>query len=340
MLTRILPLALVALFATKTRAEGVDKRLLPATELSLPRFHAGTLEADSKQPDFVFDREQALWILGGTSLWVWKPVERKLRRMKLHDPQSDGTPLAALATDGINLFASSKATVYQVAPGDGRVFRYPRVPAAGKRAPRFIGRGDDFWWLPGEALLKLDRYGKKLAPRGDAGFLAKAGRIAYAAEQGTLFWTEGKTLMRGRPDGKAPPKGVFSAKHPLLDVQAEGGHLVAHTAHTVLRLSHTGAVLQSIPVEGRRRLVRMHVGEDRHAYLFGDQLLEVYELATKTATRYALPLDENEKIGRLALAWPLMAVVADGAVRVFRLGDDDAGERVSSPGSNLDREQE
>jgi hypothetical protein len=336
MLTRILALTLAVLFTPTTRAAGVDGRLLPATELSLPRFHAGALEADSKEPEFLFDHEQALWVLGGSSLWVWRPLERKLSRMKLHDPRSDGTPLSALGTDGINLFASSKATVYQVTPTDGRIFRYPRIPATGKGAPRFVGRGDDFWWIPGDALLKLDRYGKKLAPRGDAGFLAKAGRLAYVAEQGALFWTEGKRLMRGRPDGKAAPKAVFSAKHPLLDVQAAGGHLIAHTAHTVLRLSHSGTVLQAIPVEGRRRLVRMHVGEDRHAYLFNDQLLEIYELATKTATRYALPLDEGEKIGRLTLAWPLAAVVADGAARVFRLGDDTP--KTDSRPSDLEQE--
>lgn len=313
---------LTLLFVAAVAASGAPAdKLLPATEIGLPRYHESTMESDLKAPEFLFDRDHHLWILGKTALWQWRPDERKLSRMTLHQPKSDGSTLARLATDGINLFASSRSTVYQVIPGDGRVFRYPSASATG--APRFVGFGDDFWWLAGTRLFKLDRYGKTLASRGDASWVAKAGASAYFPETRNFYWTLGKKLVRAKLDGTAEPRAVFSAKQPLLDVQAAADHLIAHTAHTVLRLEPDGTVLQAIPVEGRRKLVRMHISEERHAYLFDDQLLEVYDLKTKSASRYALPLDDGESITRLALSGTYAAIAFGDIVRLFRLGPVD-----------------
>ena len=306
-------------FTSSLGSAAVETQLLSSTELSLPSFQATKLEEDAASEQFLFDHEQNLWILGKTSVWVWDLEAKKLKRLRLHDGTVDGSILVTLSTDGLSLFASSRATVYQINARENRIFRYRASPKRGVSNPFFIGQGEEFWWFADGQIFKLDRYGKTIYPIADTVTLEKQQGFAYLAGKRQLYWADRSSLLRLRLDRPKEISRIFTTKHPILDVHVINHHLVIHTKHTILRLTTEGNVLQAIPVEGRRNLARMHLNPEQHAYLFDDQLLEIYDVKTQQTLRYALPLEEEQSIRQIRLSWPLIAVASDNQIRVFHL---------------------
>ena len=99
-----------------------------------------------------------------------------------------------------------------------------------------------------------------------------------------------------------------------------GHEVISPTAHSVLRVDALGKLKQSIPVEGSRQLLAMHVTPEAHAYLFNDQLLEVFVPKGQLAFRYRLPLEDGEKVTKLELNGLRLALIVGGKPRVFTLG--------------------
>lgn len=297
-----------------------DGHLLPVTELTLSHFHLNQLDQDAAGRQFIFYREHSLWMLGDTSLWNWQPLERKLRRMHIHEPKTDGSSLEALSTDGVNLFASSHSTVYQINTKDYRVFRYPAIRNLSEQPSFFVGNGDNFLWSANNQLIKIDRYGKTLVPWHKIDSYNNSRNFVYIPEKNQILWPFRRSLIQLDLNATGKPTRILSTKQPLLDLQLAGDHFIAHTAHTVLRLSKSGRITQAIPVEGHRKLIAMHISEDRHTYLFDDQLLEIFEIETKRHLHYALPLENKEKVTQIVLSWPIIALLTDQKIRVFKLG--------------------
>jgi hypothetical protein len=292
------------------------------TELRLPEYQAETMASDLPARDVLISPHGAVWVLGKRAVWAWQLDPFRLQRRPLHERSKDPTPLAHLGTDGANLFAASAQTLYQVSIEQGRTFRY-HIPESSEasRSLGFTGAGDDFWVLHDRGFWRFDRYGKKLVSSVAPVDIDPKDHIAFDGAKKTLWLAHGNELQRIDLTSATPrAKTVLKAKHELLDVQLAGPHLVVHTAHTVLRVDPaTGKLKQSVPVEGRRRLVLSVIEADRHAYLFDDRLLEVFSLSSRTAARYRLPIDNAEDATRMVLAHNLLVMIADGRPRVFRL---------------------
>jgi hypothetical protein len=284
-----------------------------ATELQLPPFQSSSLSRDLPIRALHFADDHTLMVLGASALWQWRIEERSLHRLIL----GGKTPLTHLGTDGISWFAASPTELFQVRWDQGRVFRFP-LPAGG--APLgFGGSGDDFWLVHSQGLLKFDRYGHTLSPRLGTPSLSPEDHAVLRPERKALWYVHGAKLFRIDLGGDGEPVPVLAAKHPLLGLAAAGRGFLAYTAHAVLRLTPEGKLKRSIPVEGRRQLAQVFVGDDLHAYLFSDQLLEVYRLKERQVERYRLPLDEGETPGEMAVQGHVLALTVDGHPRLFHL---------------------
>lgn len=317
---------LIMLLSTPHAHAAPNVVLRHATELSLPRYQAELLRQDTLAEEFLFGQDHELWVLGKSALWRWDLDTRKLSRLKLPLGNSDSASLLTMASDDLSLYAATANAVFQIGIEDQRVFRFlpgRSLDTAAKgttKVTKIFGAGDDFWWLNQNQLWRIDRYTKKLLATPVPDTLPKLRALSFAPDTRQLYWITDNQLFRQGPDWSKPAKLVFKTKKKLLDVQFRDGTVFLLTQFAALRLSRDGELLQSIPVEGQRRLARMSISEGQHAYLFHDQLLEVFNLGTRQAARYALPIDATAKFGRMLLKGAMLVLSVDGELRCFRLG--------------------
>lgn len=310
---RTLALLLTLVFSSLAAAQTAP---LPSpAEIRLPDYQMKALLEDMPARDLMLEGDSILWVLGKKSMWRWDLLSRRLRRLGMHGQQiDDKSPLTRLHMDATSLYAASRASLYQLQLGTGKVFRY--FMGGNGRTMAFSTTKDDAWIVNERGLFRFDRYGKELSRKGDAPVFEKADRVAFDAESKTMWIARGNKLLRGG-DVK------LTTKHKLVDVQitANGNEIVAHTAHTVLRLDGKGKVRQQLPVEGKRKLVLMRIDAQKHGYVFDDRLLELFDLKKKSSIRMRLPVREDSKLARLRLGTRTVALAEDGIPKVFSVPD-------------------
>jgi hypothetical protein len=290
------------------------------SEQRLPEYQAEAMAEDLPARDVLLTPDGTVWAAGKRDLWQWAPATGKLKRWPLHEKTKDPTRLMRLGTDGTSVFAASWKTLYQLQLAQKRIFRFGlggdgKMPTYG-----FAGTGEDFWLVHAAALVRFDRYGKRLDPRYPAPPIQPKDKPLLEPARKLLWLMRGSDLLKVDLDATPPTtKTVLHAKHKLLDVQRVRGGLVVHTAYTVLALDDSGKLTQSVPVEGRHRLRRMAVTDDEHAYLFDDRTLEILTPKDRKSYRYRLPLDDGQSVAKLALAGETLVALVDGRPRVFRL---------------------
>lgn len=285
-------------------------------DLQLPTFQQAALAADEPVQDLLLEPTGVTWLLGRTSLWRWAAESKSLKRLKFGDPKlAEQDVLRHLGTDGLSVFAAGEGALYQAQWTQGRVFRYPLQP----KAPTFgfAGFGDDFWLVQATGLFQFDRYGRTLQPKSTGVQLSK-GDLTYFDTQRKTLWVARKTKLIKQVLGGSAPVVTLNASHRLLGIAPGDNELILHTAHAVLRVDSNGKLKGSIPVESRRKLVSMNVTKDAHAYLFDDNLLEIYDVKKLTVTRYRLPLEGVTEIKALAISGSFVALLADGRPRTFK----------------------
>lgn len=316
-------LLLMAAMAMSTTSLGQvdDKTPRSVTELTLPGFQSKALSADLPARDLRFDPDGSLWVLGARSLWHWDAPHSKLRRIRLFDAKKDRTQLQQLGTDGVSMLAATANSLYQYNPKQRRIFRY-EVPttSAQARPLGFFGTGDDNWLVRSDSLVKLDRYGKSLVVKTKLDGLTPKDKVVFIPEHMRLWHLAGNMLqVTDLSTETVVTKDVIKAKHRLIGAAALGGGLIMHTAHTVLQVDASGKLVRSIPVEGPRKIVAMHIDKERHAYLFDDRLLEVFTLNDRKTASYFLPLEHPADSAHLVMRDGLAAVSGQDGIAVYRL---------------------
>ncbi len=282
-------------------------------EYKLPGFKAAALEKDLPVADILLAGADSVWIAGKQSLWNWRLSEGRLTKIALDEaPQK-------LAFDGLSVFAAGKKRLFQYQVATKRLFVYQIPGAVDGNAVAFGGAGDDLWLVHARGLFAVDRYGKTLNPMKRLGFLTAGDLAAYDPAHKKLWVARGKEVSAVDLESGAEPKTILTVKRPLLGLALDAGQVVLHTAQSVLRLdAGTAKTRKSIPVQGARKLTAMAVAKDRHAYVFDDYLLEIFDVEKKTAHSFKLGIDGEEGVSRLAVAGDTAAMLVGDRVRAFR----------------------
>lgn len=307
--------------------EAEGEALGRASELLLPPYQLNALTKDLPASDLRFTDERTLTVLGKAALWQWQINAKALQRLTLWRDQKDisQTPLRYLGGDGVNLFAAADTTLFQIRWQQNQVFLYPL--ASGTKVRGFAGHDDDFWLLHSTGLMQFDRYGKTLIPQTKLPYFTDAAWLAFDPAQRLLWAIRGSALLLTDLKQKKPQTHVvFTAQHPLRGLallEDAGGDIMTHTDHAVLRFDPTGSLRQSFPVEGTRRLLAMAFNASSHAYLFSDQLLEVFDVQRRRGRRYRLPFADGEEITAMQLSHQHIAFLEGGRPRLFRLDTDE-----------------
>jgi len=307
------------------KAEG--EALGRASELLLPPYQLNAMTKDLPASDLRFTDEHTLTVLGKAALWQWHINTKALQRLTLWRDleERSQTPLRYLGGDGVNLFAAADTTLFQIQWQQNKVFLYPL--ASGTKVRGFAGQNDDFWLLHSTGLMQFDRYGKTLIPQTKSIYFSDAAWLAFDPAKRLLWAVRGSQLLRTDLKQKKPQaQVVFTAQHTLRGLalpEGAGGDIMTHTDHAVLRFDPTGSLRQSYPVEGTHQLLAMTFSASNHAYLFSDQLLEVFDVQRRQGRRYRLPFADGEEITAMQLSHQHIAFLEGGRPRLFRLDTDE-----------------
>jgi hypothetical protein len=309
-----------------TRAEPKLAAPMSVVEMALPAYQESSLQTDLPAKDIFFSSSNELWILGKRSLWTWNISLKKLRRIPIAGVKSKPPGFKSLGTDGVSLFAAADNNLFQIQLEPNKIYRYLNPFAEQGKTLGLAGEGEHFYWLHTTALMQIDRYGKAVLPRIGNTALKASDIVILDTKTMEMFFVRGRRLVKVELAKKTiKERTLLKAEHKLLDLQFENpekpdaGHLLVHTAHTVLVIDRGGKVQQAIPVEGQRNLIAMRIRRDQHSYLFSDSLLESFDMRTKAGTRFVLPLENPDLVTKLQTYGNFAAIIEKGTPRLFSL---------------------
>ena len=301
-------------------ANANSQHVREAIEIALPGFEKKTMQADGPIQDILFSGSK-LVVLGKHNLWFWDTVNNDLQKLPLQKKAKGVYKLRHLGTDGLNLYAASSDTLYQVDLKTKKTLRYPS-PFKGKGLSLgFAGELDHMWWLHTEGFLRIDRYGKTLIPTLKPAALDRKDLLYFDAKKRQLWMgRKSKLLLVDFSSKPIVAREVLNTKNYLRGISGiQNGPLVVHTFHSILRLDQQGNVKQPIPVEGTRKLLKADLSANTHHFLFSDRLLEVFHLPARSVSQYRLPIEHAKGLKKVRFQGKLCAILQNGQVRLFNL---------------------
>ena len=306
------------LLSAPTLGYASSSDLATAREIRLPAYQQAALLQDSPILDVAFQQPDTLTMVGSTSIWHWEIPGGNLQRLQLTPKPINGSFLRRLGSDGISEFAASDNRIYQVTWSSKRALEFD-LKSPGQTI-NFSGSGDNFWLLRSTQLVQIDRYGKTVIPQLRLKGLNQIDQALYDPSRQRLWFVQHNALLsQDTTDESNTPKVMLRLKHRILDIQATKQELVAHTHHSVMRISHEGKLKRAIPVEGRRRLLAMTITESQHGYLFDDHIVEIYSTKSRQSRRFRLPLDSDEQVSLMRINNGLLVLLANSRPRLFML---------------------
>lgn len=287
-------------------------------ELGLSGFQEDLISRDAPLTNMALSPDaRIVYVLGKTHVWLWRPEERSLHRVKIPRSEKDGacSLLEATAERQATLFCDGALYLVDIEPL--RLLRL-KPPATGT-SHGFGTAKDTLYWLHDAGVFATTAATPGLKREFGAGLFQQGDRARYDASSKTVWITRGPLLLKKiLNDQKVKSEPVHKAAEDFVGLTLLGDDVWAHTRTTVLRFDKAGHLLSVIPVEGRRFLVDARFTADQHVYLFEDGLLEVYDLTNKA--RRAYRLEKNwDKASHLTSQGPLTAFLRDGKPALFLL---------------------
>ena len=312
-------IVLAAIFG-KTAKAGSDPVWATSEELVLPNYLQSVLQEHHPIVDMMPSGEHGLWLMSRGSLWLWRFDAKGLTHINLNRGDETAAPLQKLGTDGTAIFAASANSLFQMIWPDRRVFRYALPRGAHDATLGFAGTGDEFRIIHTRGIISFDRYGKNVQLVQPLKSLQWGDQIRYHPGTGILWRLKGKILEQADTTQADPKFRMLIKTHnPMMNLALDGSGAVVNTPYAVLRIGERGKMLRSIPVEGRRQLIGTHITPEVHAYLFSDQIIEIYRPAKRSAFRTKVDISSEEKVKKITVEQEYISILTENGVRAFRL---------------------
>ena len=168
--------------------------------------------------------------------------------------------------------------------------------------------------------MRIDRYGRTLIPTYKSFGLSRNNLFHFDSETKNLWVGKNNLLTRYKlANSPVTKKVMMTAKNRFRGIGTTGKSVVVHTDRTVLRLDKNGAILQTIPAERQRKILKMHLANGLDSFLFSDGLLEVYNLETKSIEFHSLPISSSMKIQKFSNNGRIITLLENGKARLFKL---------------------
>jgi ligand-binding sensor domain-containing protein len=287
-------------------------------EIVLPAFQFDKMKQDLPIVSAVMDSGDAMWLAGKQSIWRWQLKSNQLQRIQLVKDGSGG-PLREIVIHDDSLFAMTSRDLFQVKFNPLKAIRLKSNGVATKGIAMIPG-GRHLYWITTSGVYAADPMQRSLMHLTNAPELAADDKAVFVWEDGRLWYSHnGKLYIRDMIASKAETREILATKQKLKAIYRSGDEIYVHTRFSVLRYDLQGKLLQTIPVQGDRKLVLMEPSEDMHTYLFSDKLLEIYQLQSKKTRQFQLNIGRVQQASRLVVHGTMIGLVLDGRPRAFQL---------------------
>jgi hypothetical protein len=287
-------------------------------EIILPTFQFAKMQSDLPISAAAIDSGDAMWLAGKQSIWRWQLKSNQLQKIRLVKDLANG-PLRDLVIHQDSLFAMTDRDLFQIKFNPLKAIRL-KSNNASTRSIGMTPGGKHLYWITSKGVSAADPVQKTLMHLINSPDLARDDKAIFVWENGSLWYSQGdKLYLRNMIADKPVSKQILITKDKLRNIYRSGDDIFVHTRFSVLRYDLEGNLLQTIPVEGERRLVLMNPSEEAHPYLFSDKLLEVFQLRTKRSLRYQLDIGRVQQATRMVTHGSMIGLVLDGKPRAFQL---------------------
>jgi hypothetical protein len=310
---------LMTLFSASLASAVVnDQPFGTAREIILPAFQFAKMKADLPITAAAVDSGDALWLTGQQSIWRWELKTNQLQKIRLLKDLSSG-PLRDLLIHQDSLFATTDRDLFQINFNPLLATRLKSNDIATKSIGMTSG-GKHLYWITSKGVFAADPMQKSLMHLTNAPDLGREDKAVFIWESGSLWYSQGgKLFLRNMISEKPISKQILATKEKVKNIYRSGSEIFVNTRFSVLRYNLEGDLLQTIPVEGSRRLVLMNPYEEVHHYLFSDKLLEIFQLKKKKTLRYQLDIGRVQQATRIVAHDSMVGLVLDGKPRAFQL---------------------
>jgi len=238
-------------------------------------------QLDSDQPFHKispFDQNYSVfWLHGSHHLWLWSGENNHLKKYRvlpslgqnriLVSEISKNHALIVTRTHVFHLNISTQNLTNQRLPDLGVIISITK-------------NKNRFYLLMSQGLAVFDpstgrkmlyNYRKKIKKTKNFIIINQSQDIWFVQENALKKWR----FISGKAED------IFHVPTLLNRIQKVQDNIFVFTPRTILRVSKTGVLLQSIPVIDKKKLTSVAFTKEKHAYLFDDQSLEIYDLRTR-----------------------------------------------------------
>ena len=287
-------------------------------ELKLPHFEEAAVKSDHPFIDIRIPDSNTVLLAGKTSLWRWQLSTNKLQRVDLVVDHSRLTTLRCLGTDGLSEYAATDDSLYQVLWHPQRVLKFALSP--GSKSLGFTGSNDNLWLVQSNRLMRIDRYGRSLILRNKFHLPDAATTPVFDQSVKTGWYAHKEFIYQLTLDVQEPEsRRVAKFGEKVMSLQYSDGELLVRTKHTLTRMGADGKVIKLIPIANDKELLASSIDKNGHLYFFSDQNLEVYIPELHWGSTVHLPIRPHTAISHLSHFGGIVAFIADGLPRIFRL---------------------
>lgn len=297
-----------------------DTSLIDAIEQKMSHYQMEQIKDELPIQDVWVENQSHVWLLSQSNLWRWDLDAMSFKKFPL--ASLGNSKLLQLKSDGSSLYVAASDGIFHLAFDPYQVLFYP-FPDQQQHLKTITMTGDQdhLFVIRENGIFRIQAKTQTLEPVIlGLRFLPKD-KVIYSSATKNFWLARHQSLksLEIRGINTADQITSFTAKHPILDIVHDGKSLFAYTRHAVIQFDARGEPITSIPVEGERRIARMTVGYESHAYMYSDKLFEIFNLSAKTSRQYFVELGKVRTAGSLSLRDDTLAFIADGIPRIFRL---------------------
>lgn len=294
-------------------------------EISLTGHQKTVLTKDKPIKDiYISSDKKSVWILGQKHLWLWKIKNKSLKKYALLGDQQDTNNHTSMekivSTKENSIIVLAKNTLFLVKNNSKDILKFN---FNGYNGGKTVGHGQanhTFYWLHTDGIKSIDLKTNKIKDLPYRGIFKSNDKAWIEANHEEIWILRNNLVLKKelRPN-KVKTHFIHKGLNKFIDLITINNEVYTYTNYSVIRFDTKNETFKAIPVEGNHKLSQAFINSQKHAYLFNDGLLEIYQLQQKVKKQYMINTLKDVKIQKLIVEGPICAIIANDQFKFYLL---------------------
>ncbi len=296
-----------------------EERLLGVEGIFLSSYQAENLSKDEPLQDLFLDKSKGVWLLGQKYFWFFHFGSKRLSQIQL-PTKASVKPQSMLHLDhkpGQFLIACDDR-ILLLALSQTKGFTVEKDIAIAQAHDLQSVQEQVFFRSPG-GLYALDLSDLALRKYSDLPSGVKQG---FYQRESDNYWfrSDNELWLLKALTSKNPSRSlVHHSNFPYVGLFPYRQDQILLTAHTLLQFSSAGDIVQTVPVEGQRKIVQAYMNEEQHSFLFNDGHLEIVDLKKEKKSFAYLASKIEANVTQFRKRGQFIAFIVNGKVRLYQV---------------------